>query len=334
MTDRIHEIKTIADELIRRIHNWAKDDTLPPPVPDEVALAIEQTDMVCHSGDIPQSCQSLVTAVSRLLVEHKKYENYEEGARQPNNAPSPSWWGAAKAVVQSRQGIERPKSYRRESVKVLLAQNVSRTQIASTIYGHRGVGPLMQANGTPDDFLIDKEAAEPGSVLIGYPDWVAPWEATQSQAAKDSIASQLEALDRREAGRRYNDPETVEQMLRGKCYVQQIMRGKGVTRKQVLEEAERIGVDAIDQPGWQPDPVDVFLGDDVERTPFDKEAMEQKSSESQKAVAIWRENQNFGSAEIVDALRKEGVTMTARQVGNAIAWAKKNDKKAEMAATE
>lgn len=333
MADRIHDIKTIADELIRRIHNWAKDETLPPPVPADVALVIEQADMICHSGDIPQSCQALVTMVSRLLVEQKKYEDCEPGSRELNNAPSPSWWGAAKAVVKARQGVEQPRTIRRESVKTLLAQNVSRMQIAGAIYGRRGVGPLMQSNGTPDDFLIDQEAENPGSVLTGFPDWVPPWESTVTIEVQTAIASQLQALDRREAGRRYTDPETVEQMLRGKCYVQQIMRGKGVTRKEVLEEAKRIGVEAIDQPGWQPDPVDVLLEEESERTPFDKEALNQRSGDAVKAVEIWRANENFGSAEIVDELRKSGVTMTAKQVGQAIAWAKRKDK-SETAVTE
>lgn len=334
MTDRIHEIKTVADELIRRIHNWAKDEVAPPPIPDEIALVIEQADLVCHNGDIPKSCQALVTAVSRLRVEQGRYDNSEHGSRQKDGAPASSWWGASREVVKARQGAETPRIIRRESVKTLLDQKVDRMQIAGAIYGRRGVGPLMQSNGTPDDFLIDKEASEPGSVLIGFPDWVPPWEASINRESQNRIAGQLEALSRREVGRTYSDPSTIEQMLRDKCYVQQIMRGKGVTRKVVIEEAERIGIQAIDQPGWQPDPVDVLLGEDAtELTPFSNGAMEQKSGDADRAVEIWRANPDFGSAEIAAELRKEGIEMGTRAVGQAIGWAKRADK-AQVAVTE
>jgi hypothetical protein len=333
MSDRIHEIKTIADELIRRIQNWAADESPEKHIPPDIALIIERADMECNSGDIPKSCQQLVADIGRLMVEQNKYDsNADQKSRMHDGSPTSAWWAAARVVIKSRQGVEKPTIYRRESVKILLQQNVSRMQIAGAIYGRRGVGPLMQSNGVPDDFLIDQEAGEPGSVLKGWPDWVPPWETELQAESKAVVDRQLQALDRRENGKQYRDPATIEQMLRDKCYVQQIMRGKGVTRDDVMKVANALEIDAKDQPGCEPDLIGSMLDEDSVRTPFDKETRDQKTAESERAVAIWKENPSFGSAEIAEALRAEGIEMTVRAVGNAISWSKRKDKTAATVA--
>ncbi len=335
MSDRIHEITRTVDELLRRAQNWAQDDVAPPPIPDDIALSIQEADLICHSGDIPQSCQSLVIAVGRLGEEQRKYDNYEHGSRQQNQAPASSWWGAVKAVAIARQGAEKPMTIRRESVKELLRQGVSRNQIAGAIYGRRGEGPLMQANGTPDDFLIDKEAETAGSVLTGWPDWVAPWE-VQNTKAQDRLAAQLAVIEKREEGRKYRDPASIEQMLKDGCYIQQIMRGKDCTRSEVMAVAEELGISPQEQPGSISEAVDLLLTDEDESTdkPHSLEALADRAERSDKVIEIWEgSNRQFGSPEIREALAKQGVEMSTKQIAAAIGhYKRKQNTQAEVTA--
>lgn len=332
MNDRALEIKSVADELIRRCDRWAKDEHAEPHIPEDISLMIADADLICHSGDIPNSCRSLVTAVARLTEEQRKYDVNEMGARQRDQSPASSWWAAVKNVLAARKGADAAKVVRLESVADLLKQGVSRNQIAGHIYGRRGEGPLMQPSGVPDDSLIDQEAAKPGSVLIGWPDWVPPWFSTIVDNAKKLFDDQLAVFDKRQEGRKYSDPETAEQMLEAKCYVQQVMKGKGLTRDEVLEIAERIGVVPIDQPGYMPE--SVYSGE--EATHYSKQAVDEKSAESAKAVEIWESsNREMGSAEVVAALKEVGIEMSTKAVGQAISWAKRRaNKEAETAVTE
>src|SRR6185437_1418964 len=109
----------------------------------------------------------------RLMEEFRGYNQREYGKVRPESgAPGPSFWAAAKAVAVARAGADAPVVERLEPVHVLIAQGVTYDQIARHIYGRRGEGPFLQANGAPDVALIEQEANEPGSVIPK--DWIPP----------------------------------------------------------------------------------------------------------------------------------------------------------------
>ena len=318
--ERIQEVLHAADQIISLAQKWASDDKLPNTVPDELGAAIESAELINHQGDIPYQCQDLVYKVSRLAEDQRKYDAAEPETRMRNGDPSQAWWASLQNVIKARAGAEGPRRVRLESVAELLKQGVSRMQIAGAIFGRRGVGPLMQSNGIPDDALIDRERDVPGSVLIGWPDWVPPWEKEIESQQKLKLSGQLQVLARRSEPRRYTDPATVEEMLRDGCYVQQIMKGKNVTREHVLQVAADTKQKAVDQPGWMPETV---LGTDVgeqEDAPGDAE----KEKIRDRVVAIWNESgQSLGAAEIVAKLREEGLEATTRSIGGILNWSRR-----------
>ncbi len=314
--ERIAEIKSAADQVISRAQLWCQDDKLPPNVPDDVAISIGNADVIAHSGDIPQSCQELAVQLAVLNENQRKYDQSEHGARMPDGGPSSAWWASLKSVMKAREGANGIKVVRMESVADLLKQNVSRMQIAGCIYGHRGVGPLMQENGVPDDVLIDKERDTPGSVLIGWPDWIPPWQSDVMAQQRREAQGKLAAIDRRENGRQqYVDPGTIESMLKDKCYIQQIMKGKQVSRKEVLEVAMRLGLSAVDQPGAVIDD-----DDDLESETEESETASLPAKEISKlAVEIYEQSERkFGPAEVAAELKARGHDVPQRSVSNII----------------
>ena len=248
---RIKEITDGADEVLRRIQNWLGDKFGGPVVPDPVAVACELAREVCLSGDIPQCCQELCAAIYSLWSEYQKYERRDAGAFRPDDqSPAQAFWKAADGVAKAREGSHVPTVEALEPIALLLKQGVTHDQIARHIYGRRGEGPFMSANGVPDIVLIEQEAATPGSVLKGWPNWVTPWAAEAAQKRQELLAGRLKAFATAATPRKYEDPGTIESMLKDGCYVQQIESGKGVSRADVLKVAAELGITPVDRPGY------------------------------------------------------------------------------------
>jgi hypothetical protein len=250
MENRVAEILRSVDELLRRIERWLIDPHGKPTVPIEVELGIRLAMQTCEKGDVPDCCRDLaIVGVPRLAEEFRGYTQWELGKVRPETGgPGPGFWAAAKAVARARAGADSPLIEELEPVAVLLNQGVSHEQIARHIYGRQGVGPFLQPNGAANVALIEREAAEPGSVIP--PQWIPPWHQEALNRRQQDLSRKLTAFERQELARKYEDPATVEELLRDGAFIQQVERAKGVTREDVLEAAARIGITPVDGPGY------------------------------------------------------------------------------------
>lgn len=323
---RVHTITKSVDELIRRIENWMRDDSpqASPIVPEDCALAIEATIITIREGDIPQCCQQLAIAVPRLGEEYRKYENRENGSVRPETgAPGPAFWSAASAVAKARMGADAPLIERLEPVAMLIKQGVSPEQIGQHIYGRRGVGPFIMENRAVDLALIEQEAANPGSVIPK--DWIPPWHKALVENRQKELAGRLAAFDEARDPRRYEDPGTVESMLRDGCYIQQIEVGKNVTRAQVLEVANELGIKAIDGPTYRPGiaTVEVDANSDDSNPPEDAPTGATANIKALVIAEFERTSGESGAAEIARTLRDQGHQVHWRQVASTIQAYKK-----------
>ena len=330
IVNRVGEILKSVDEMIRRIEAWMKDPQGGPVVPPGVQLVIENAAMVCGTGDIPESCRELATvAVPRFAEEFRGYEAREHGKyRAENGAPGPGFWAAAKAVASARAGSEGPMRERVEPVAVLLRQGVSHDQIAFHIYGRRGAGPFVQSNGTADVMLIEKEAATPGSVVPE--DWVPDWQKQALDERKAVLASRLKAFDSLQTAKKYDDPATVEELLRDGAFVQQIEKVKNVSRAEVLAVAAKAGLAAVDGPGYHPG-VEEMSRNEV---PKDDVTDDTEDRVRSRAISLYTSsNGTKGAAEIAAELRQEGFEIHTNSVSALIGhWKKKAAKSAEVPA--
>lgn len=238
-----------SDELIRRLTQWAQDKQRNPVVPQPISVQIQTVDAICEQSS-PTVCEAIRAAIGRLVEEYRGYVDREHGkVRTENGAPGPSFWAAVKNFIVARNGSEKPLAEKFEPVGVLLRQGVSHAQIGLQIYGRRGVGPFIQSNGDVDVGLMEKEGSSPGSVIPA--DWVPPW-ATEAHAVRQKqLDDRLKLFTHMEVAKQYDDPCTVEEMLQQGAFVQQIERAKGVSRETVLEAAKKIGIEAVDGPGFR-----------------------------------------------------------------------------------
>lgn len=330
---RVMEILLAVDELLRRMTRWMNDPYGGPIVPEDVRLAIRSAALTCDQGDIPGSCRDLaVIAIPRLNEEFRAYDQREYGkVRLENGAPGPSFWGAAKAVAVARTVADPPRVERLEPVGVLLQQGVTYDQIARHIYGRRGEGPFIQGSGSPDVALIQKEADEPGSVIPEG--WVPPWYQETVERRQRELTSKLNAFDRLECARKYDDPATIEELLREGAFVQQIERAKGVTREDVLTVAQRIGVSPIDGPGYHPGTRDA-LGIDFEDEDSHTASIADRQALKSLAIEIYIQSaETKGAAEIASELRQRGHDIKTNAVAAMIAHWKKRHSRTAAGAT-
>lgn len=302
---RVTQLLIVADEFLRRLLAWLQDPQGGPMVPERVAVQMHATDQVCSEpAKVPESCRALQTAISRVVEEYRGYLERELGRYRPENgAPGPGFWAAMKAFAVARQQAEQPLLETLEPVGVLLQQGVTHAQIGQHIYGRRGVGPFLQANGDVNVPLIEQEAREPGSVIP--PKWIPPWHTEAEARRRQLLSERLQLFSSMEVQRSYDDPCTVEEMLQQGAFVQQIERAKGVSRDDVLEAARRMGVAAVDGPGYQPPLSDpsplVLLDDETDSVEADREALRQL------VIRLYSESSGQrGAAEIANELRKLG----------------------------
>jgi hypothetical protein len=329
----VRQFVQVVDELLRRILAWARGTRRATQIPADIARQLQAIDAL-WGDSLPTSHLPLRTAASRLHEEFRAYTDREFGRVRPEDgAPGPGWWGAVKAFALARHAIDEASAERLEPVSVLLEQGVSHAQIGLQIYGRRGQGPFVQQNGDVDVALVEKEAREPGSVVPA--DWVPPWHLEALARRQAQLNEQLALLDRMEAARHYDDPCTVEEMLLQGAFVQQIERAKGVSRDDVLTTAKRLGIDAIDGPGYRTG-TDDSAGPESEEE-FDEDTAEIADREAVKRLAIELYIQACGqisSAEIAAQLRKQGHDINTSAVAATIGhWKKRQERSAADAAS-
>lgn len=328
-TSNLHRVNKAADELIRRVSLWLQDPHGEPTVPHALSVQIESAAITCREvGDVcPGVCVPLQSAIWRVQEEHRGYVTREPGKiRLENGAPGPGFWGALKAVILARVESEPSIIEVLEPVSVLLKQGVSYAQIGTQIYGRGGVGPFIQPTGDVNVALIEQEAKEPGSVVPA--DWVPLWEIESLKRRKAAIRSPLDAFSAMETAKKYDDPATVEELLREGAFVQQIERAKNVTREHVLEVASRIGVEAVDGPAYQPAlryrSSETGVGDNAPASDNGNDDNDEHDSDGDDAdrealtelvIEMYQSSNNQkGAAEIATELRQTGQNITTRQV--------------------
>lgn len=315
LEQRLIEIKNAVDEFLRRLQVWAmgRGNTV---MPQPVEITLRRASEICDQHDLPASCQSLQLAVARIKEEYRGYTQREIGKIRPETGgPGPGFWAAAKVIARTRHELQTPASEKLEPVAVLLKQGVGHDQIARHIYGRRGVGPFMNQDGTPNIPLLEQEAAVANSVIAA--DWVPPWSLDHAHATQQRLTTQLAVFDKIETGRRYEDPATVEELLREGAFVQQIQRAKGVTRAEVLRVAAEIGVTAVEAPRFE-------LRDPAEDPP--ELVSEEKAMIRQRVIDLYQQSAGeHGSAEIAAQLRQEGFNVTTNAVSAVIGHWKRRE---------
>ena len=322
---RQQAILRVVDEMLRRIQRWLSNSHEGPILPQEIGLAIQSAQQVCDSGPIPACCRDLaMIAVPRLAEELRGYRDRDHGkVRMENGGPGPSFWAAAKAVATARAASSSPEFEPLEPVGALLQQNVTHDQIARHIYGHRGRGPFVQPNGLPDAALIEQEAREPGSVIPST--WVPPWHEQALKRHRLQLQAQLQTFDRQQVATNYDDPATVEELLRDGAFVQQIERAKGVTRDEVLEAARQIGVTPIDGPGFHPTPRDSAAFEPDDDDPIADAVADRQALRALVIEHYTQSGGTRGASDIARELRRLGHDINTNSVSAMIGhWKRKN----------
>ncbi|MBS0207087.1 MAG: hypothetical protein JSS49_29780 [Planctomycetes bacterium] len=329
MENRVQQILRAVDEILRRIQRWLNDAHAEPILPEDVGLAIRSALLVCDSGEVPDCCRDLaVVAVPRLELELLGYQQRDLGKFRPENgAPGPSFWAASKAVATVRAEADAPRTEQLEPVHVLVSQGVTYEQIARHIYGRRGVGPFLQSNGALNTALIEQEARQPGSVIPE--DWVPPWHEETLQRRRRDLSLKLQAYDWQEVAKKYDDPATVEELLRDGAYIQQIERAKGVSREEALEMARAIGITPVDGPSYHPSSIDSF-GTDTDDDEFDAATVADRQALKALVIEMYiKSDSTRRPYEIALELRQLGHQINANSVSALIGhWKRKNARSA------
>ena len=242
------------DHLIHVHDDWESDPEashLPTVALEE---AIELATGICCNGSIPVECQELYNSVSVLAVE---WQAYRDGSKiNRDGRPESSLWDAYRRVLRARAGTIVIKPRALESVKQLVAEKVPGLQIAK-IYGQRipGANPLEgpQWRGVFfDEFgrvrhdLLAQEAENPGSVVPA--DWVHPDEVSRYESEREAMVTRLDAINAAESepDGPYEDPATIEQLLREGQFPATIAKVKNTTIDAVLAVAAEMGIDTND----------------------------------------------------------------------------------------
>lgn len=236
------EILAAVDAFLAAHRAWA-DNELAPSVPTEAyERAVFALTKSC-SGDTPQRCRDVVTAVGRLTVEWNAYATGTKRQGRKMDQPQQSLWAAVENLANQRRGAEWKCPPLPEPVEHLLKQNVSISQIAMHMYAHKGKGPFLRENSSYDHNLVLQEAREPGSVC--KEGW---WEALHAEdigVHVESLRHALPAAERfltEEEASFTEDPATIEELLREGAFPAQIARVKHTTVDEVLRVARELDI--------------------------------------------------------------------------------------------
>ena len=350
---RTGEILGAVDTLIQVHDEWENDPQAPDVPSEKLEAAIEDVIAIVDSGDIPETCRELTTAIGRVSIE---WEKYREGIeRLPDGRPVGRFWGAMAAVFEARKGASPFIPKRPEPVSELLRQNVSHRQIALHIYGDGKTGPFVDKSGQPDIRLINQESAKPGSVIPD--DWVHPRELELLRKYEETSRRQLQAIHDRQNEGDGVDPATIEELLREGAYPAQVARAKRVPIQDVLAVMHRLAAEGVhvnaDLPNLaamrSPYEPPITAAQDRALQPgqntaagglgsaSDSSSDAEESDEEVESVAtardaaavdqlimeIHQQNPDFGAGEIVAAMRETlGENVTVQKVTKVLRKAK------------
>lgn len=241
------QILRTVDALLKVHDEWERDPQSPAVPSERFERAMDLSIQVCGDGDVPADCRNLVAAMAKLGGQWVKYKN---GLQTDDFRPLPDFWEAFRGVQSARQGSAARVKQTRESVALLRRDKLPDMQIAK-MYGKynfdlkKWEGVFFTDRGVPNSALIDKEEAEPGSVLTA--DYVHPDDAEAMARSESDLERELQALETATKGPD-TDPATIEEMLREGAFPAQVARAKGVTVSDVLKVANELGITPNEKP--------------------------------------------------------------------------------------
>lgn len=230
--------------------------------PDWLEDAISATLNIVMNGDVPESCIRIHTAIVRLADAWMKVVEEGEGI-DSNGIPGINFWSLFEAVEDATKKVDQKQNRRLRPVKELLEEykgDLRKHSYIAKDYGWLDTtgdepiwkGPFFK-NGNVDVLAIDREAANPGSVVP--PDWHP--EDENDRLKKQIISDSGSALARvrnhlRSKGKLQgestedtHEPKSIEELLRDGQFVANIAKFKNVSEHEVRQVAKKIGVRAM-----------------------------------------------------------------------------------------
>lgn len=357
--DRQSEIVNATNEALRLCDNWIKSlqrgDAM--ALPEMIVMAFRNMVVVAESGDVPDKCRDLNIAIGKLGEELRQYVMNYDGKVNPNGSPVGSFWNAVYGIEITVNKADTVYVEQLESIKELYEQKVSKDQIAFHIYGHTyrnpatgqfsSKGPFVTEHGIVNTKLLDQAAQslEAQELILGK-DWYPPWKQNIQSNRQKETASRLQAFKTLSDGPKKNfDSRSIEQMLLEGCYVQQIEKYKGVSRNEVLDECERLGITPTNEPGWTamkqvqqvkptvPEHMQQLGQQNIDKSsgsPSEEGFYDESSGNVKIAViACMNGNPGYGPPEIVAELAQDGIATNNKQVAQIIRHLKKEQKQSE-----
>lgn len=254
-TSRETEIKSSLKTMIDARRRWSQSDDnfFPAWLEDAISAALN---MVLN-GDVPLSCIKVHAACVRLADSWGLIVTEGEGLDQKTGIPGRPFWVLFDAVEALMKNMEVSKNRHLRPVKELLEEYKNdggrKWLYIARDYGwldksgedHVWKGPFFK-NGNVDQYSIEKEAREPGSVVP------AGWhpEDENEKNRKNVIADSGSALARirqhlKSQGKVQDtpeDPATIEELLRQGQFVSVIARVKKVSEEEVRAVADRMKI--------------------------------------------------------------------------------------------
>ena len=252
------EIKSALKTMVDAKRKWSlSEDRF---FPDWLENAISAALNIALNGDVPASCIKIHTACVRLADAWGHIIASGEGLDQKTGIPGPTFWSLFESLESqlknssvSKHRFLRPvkellEEYKNDSGRKWLYIARDYGWLDKTGEDHVWKGPFF-TNGNVDQFLIEKEAREPGSVVP------AGWhpEDENEKQRKDIVESSGSALSRirqhlKSQGRIQDSPEdpaTIEELLRQGQFVSVIARVKRVSEEEVRSVADRLKITAL-----------------------------------------------------------------------------------------
>ena len=256
--NRETEIKSALKTMIDAKRRWSlSEDRF---FPDWLENAISAALNIALNGDVPSSCIKIHTACVRLADAWGSIITEGEGLDQKTGVPGRQFWSLFESVEVQIKNSEVAKNRFLRPVKELLEEYKSdggrKWQYIARDYGyldktgedHIWKGPFFK-NGNVEQYLIEKEAREPGSVVPAG--WHPEDEneklrrhvVTESGSALSRIRQHLKSQGKIQETP--EDPATIEELLRQGQFVSVIARVKKVSEEAVRAVADRLKITAL-----------------------------------------------------------------------------------------
>jgi hypothetical protein len=258
VSDRETEIRSALKTMVDAKRRWSlSEDRF---FPDWLENAISAALNIALNGDVPASCIKLHAACVRLADAWGSIITEGEGLDQKTGIPGRQFWALFESVEVQLKNSDSSRVRALTPVKQLMEEYKNdggrKWMYIARDYGwldksgedHIWKGPFFR-NGNVDQFAIEQEAADPGSVVP------AGWhpEDENEKMRKNIIADSGSALSRirqhlKSQGKIQEDPEdpaTIEELLRQGQFVSVIARVKKVSEQEVRAVAEKMKITAL-----------------------------------------------------------------------------------------